>query len=740
MPTSHPSHSARSASRSSSRRLRVESLESRLAMAGNVVASVVNGHLTIIGDAAANQVFIGDQGNGAFVVRGLTGDTGAATTINGQSEITFQNVTGDLNIDLAAGNDLFYLTADTDWNLGNPYADTWNLGGFAPLLKQHGFAHVSGKLTLNLGDGNDTAVVAGSATGGMLLQGGSDNGNDGLFLRVNRNATTGLVAIDLAGGNDYAALSIDSTGATSILSGTGNDTLIVAYRSDADLVLDTGDGDDNLQFGGKYSYPGIIAGDPLLTQQLNANTATNTVQIRGGAGNDRLDVRHVKAASLIVDSGHGLDTVVVGGLGIRYDAQIIGGGAAGSTIDIITSDIGGPEGIDTFIDVIYLQVSLRSPTNIEGDLSVSFNYDVGSHSGRNRIRIGELPNSTARGFNVTGVLSVYGTIFDDDVLIRGIQAGSITIDTGWGSDSVLLSGISTTGDVNIQLGTGDDYGLIVEDYNKFSTGTFLDITQSYGYSATNIGGNLIIDLGAGDEIDSSMPTGYSFPFFVRATSGTGTAFSIGARNTGLTSNFTVAGQLKIDAGQGVVAMKIGAATFGSIEARLSPIAKSFLDLNVFMVTGDVNVYGSITDDAIRLNGFGIGGNTTVHAGDGDDQVTMNEWRLSSGAQGDVYVYGGNDNDRISIGGGDSLFVRRAIVVDSGANDDIVSLQKVFAVDRLWALLGTGNDLLDLQSSTADDGRFDGGSGLNLVSNLDESKFKRVQRSNLTPNEAAEILF
>lgn len=81
------------------RRFQVEALERRNLMAGNVLVSVNNGVLNVVGDAQANQVEIHQSTVNWYNVTGLNG-----TTINGKDNKLIR-VTGGMKIDLKAGDD-----------------------------------------------------------------------------------------------------------------------------------------------------------------------------------------------------------------------------------------------------------------------------------------------------------------------------------------------------------------------------------------------------------------------------------------------------------------------------------------------------------------------------------------------------------------------------------------------------------------------------------------------------------
>src|SRR5262245_51472265 len=89
-------------------RLKVEWLEPRAMLAGNVLASVnAAGLLTITGDANANEVEVIQTAADTYLV------TGVDTTINGGTEFEAAGVTG-VSVDLRAGDDIFTFTGSQE--------------------------------------------------------------------------------------------------------------------------------------------------------------------------------------------------------------------------------------------------------------------------------------------------------------------------------------------------------------------------------------------------------------------------------------------------------------------------------------------------------------------------------------------------------------------------------------------------------------------------------------------------
>src|SRR5262245_19355375 len=87
------------------RRLRLECLEPRAMLAGNVTASVNgSGNLTITGSNADNQIEITQVDVDSYLI------SGTDTTINGETELQVDGVQGSLTVDLKGGADVFAFT------------------------------------------------------------------------------------------------------------------------------------------------------------------------------------------------------------------------------------------------------------------------------------------------------------------------------------------------------------------------------------------------------------------------------------------------------------------------------------------------------------------------------------------------------------------------------------------------------------------------------------------------------
>lgn len=97
--------------RTSRRELRVERLENKTLLAGDVTVEVVDGNLLLHGDELDNQVLVrGTEEPGEFVIVGLVGSDGQQTTVNGAAEpVVVEGVRRNVRAMLGEGDDLIRL-------------------------------------------------------------------------------------------------------------------------------------------------------------------------------------------------------------------------------------------------------------------------------------------------------------------------------------------------------------------------------------------------------------------------------------------------------------------------------------------------------------------------------------------------------------------------------------------------------------------------------------------------------
>lgn len=282
-----------------SRRLAMESLETRQMMTGNVLVSVSGGNLVVSGDSGGNELrIIQSLQNGAPIAGRffITGQNG--TTINGQTVGQFfQNVTGDLQINLDGGNDRL--------TLGDGVSNSRFI--------------VPRDLQVDMGDGNDVVrldrvsvrddarLVTGAGSDGVFVKGaigglaGVDNGQNDLtidtgdradniflenvFVRHNLSVNTGND--DFTDVIDMHFMNIGND--TDVRTGAGGDIVRVSdVGFNDDLTIDTGSGNDSVSIDRcqvDELFLSLGTDSDALTLR---NTFGRRASLNGGLGSDTL--------------------------------------------------------------------------------------------------------------------------------------------------------------------------------------------------------------------------------------------------------------------------------------------------------------------------------------------------------------------------------------------------------------------------------------------------------------------
>ena len=276
------------------RTLRCELLEARHAMAGNVVAVLTEGQLTILGDDLANGVNVSfDVATGKHTVSGRDMG-GSATQLNGGTEPAEFTGVKHVRVWLGAGDDcLDFGAADAvytaiaqklaiDMGGGNDTLELGRAGNAAgaadPVVHR---LYVNKGIFVDLGSGDDDLEVANLKTNKSLIVMAGD-GNDEVTFATEHTPTgapsamlfpvvaKGNLHVHLGQGDDslillHAAVGqnmkiLDPAGAAmiaiadvvvaekiSINTGNANDQVILDYVGADDLNINTGGGDDEVK-------------------------------------------------------------------------------------------------------------------------------------------------------------------------------------------------------------------------------------------------------------------------------------------------------------------------------------------------------------------------------------------------------------------------------------------------------------------------------------------------------------
>ena len=248
--------------------LRVEELEARTLMAGNVTAIMSGGNLTLSGDTLGNEIQAYQTAPGTYRIVGNPG-----TTVNGASAFTASGVTGDVKINMGAGDDFVQLMMVVPGNLnidmgsGN---DFLSLGGFfelPPGAQSLPYAvDVKGGLTVNSQAGNDVLNIFDSRVAGATsLVTGSEN--DRVTLLNTRFLNT--LDLDTGSGDDSVDIgNISVTGKANLQTGSGNDAVTLkdsAFSSDLTLDGGSGTGDSLMKSGNLFAKPVTIKGFEIVS-------------------------------------------------------------------------------------------------------------------------------------------------------------------------------------------------------------------------------------------------------------------------------------------------------------------------------------------------------------------------------------------------------------------------------------------------------------------------------------------
>ncbi len=330
------------------RRPRMELLEDRRLMAGNVAVSLAidpsgPDHLIITGDNNANQIEIAETAY-TYVITPQDG-----TRINnmapGQAYHQIKShVTGDISINLGGGNDVLTVTGITTANdlvadlgsgdddavitdstfkddlkvFGGAGADLVRIDGVT--VGGHGVNSGYNDLLVDLGENttasssdevwiSDTDVMrdldlrlGNSAIKTARVEAGSTVGRDlsissgvgAAFVDLIRSEVARDVTINTGQSNDFLTLDRMDVGRNlAINAGSGN--------NDVTLSGSTVDGNLGLNTGGGY--------DEVWLSETAINGRSNYPTL--GGGNDTLDIRSTSARALNLDGGAGVDTLTI---------------------------------------------------------------------------------------------------------------------------------------------------------------------------------------------------------------------------------------------------------------------------------------------------------------------------------------------------------------------------------------------------------------------------------------------
>jgi hypothetical protein len=288
------------------RKFRMEKLEARELMAGDVAASVnASGDLILneaVGQAGLdNAVWVSRLADGRIRVDGNFAPDGTRSLVNGQNFQEFA-VTGKLIVTFGGGNDLVVLDGINKPAFQEVHIDVGSATSAADEDDVMIWGAVSrGNTTINTGAGNDWVYVTGAAIGTA-----TNAGN----LTINTGA--GADGVDVESLGTFLRGSIDIQTYAS-LNETDADRVNVEDVSLADdLRIRLGGGDDDLRLNivAAFDDIDIDAGAGNDKAKLEHVTAIDDLMARMGDGTDRFEIYYSTAADLVASGGGGMGDMI----------------------------------------------------------------------------------------------------------------------------------------------------------------------------------------------------------------------------------------------------------------------------------------------------------------------------------------------------------------------------------------------------------------------------------------------
>ncbi|MDA1232022.1 MAG: peptidylprolyl isomerase [Planctomycetota bacterium] len=259
----------------------IQALEDRALLAGNVVASLNGGHLSVTGDASANQLEV-TVSNNQVVLRGMTD-----TTINGSTSVfviadNTDTAPGNITIQTGAGNDTVIFSRNVKV-AGHVFLD----GGTENDSLSVTGATFRQSVSIYGRTGNDTISVQNATVDGILRVKG--NAGDDLISLTNVTTNSGLRVIGGAGADGVSLNNVTTNSWTEIKTGAGDDNITIR-DSDINgfLRVKTRQGSDILDMDGN-TVNGVTAINmgraTDFVRLRNTNTFNGAFRVQAGDGN-----------------------------------------------------------------------------------------------------------------------------------------------------------------------------------------------------------------------------------------------------------------------------------------------------------------------------------------------------------------------------------------------------------------------------------------------------------------------
>jgi Ca2+-binding RTX toxin-like protein len=595
---------------------------------------------TLIGNAGNDTI---DGGNGSDMLDGgagedsLTGGAGNDVLLGGAANDTLTSGTGNDSLLGGDGNDLLALGTSLDVNDtidGGAGLDTLSVTGGN--LTASTLVGVSNVEALKL-EGSSSANLA-AALSGITSIDTTAVGSQTVTLETGYNgaAIISVRATDVVNNTAHATISIDVgnaanlTAATSIVGGTGTDTILLVADGDATGAVLTGSSriDQITVFDGG---DGADAGKDVTIDLSGYATTSGRLTIDASA----LDAGAAAAAELLTikaPPGATSVTVVVGNGGsniaLGSGNDIVTGGSGGDTITSGTGNdsLSGGDGDDRFV------FSAASSLNTGAVLDT-----VAGGAGNDTLVLGvDIANSNVFA-NVSGVETLeLGT--GVDLTLNSNNGGFNLIKGDAASANMVTVDVGFTGPVTVDI-TGATVGDTI--INK--TASPLTVTANVADFAVSMQVQTITgSTGATDTLSLTASAGTAV--LSSSTSIENVIINDAGDDSGLGANLTLGTN-------GTSAISINASALDAGEHLTVSGGSATNNVTVIGGSGDDSVLGGAGNDSFT-GGAGVdtlsggGGNDLLDGGAGSDSLV--------GAVGNDTATGGLGNDTISGGTGIDL--------------------------------------------------------------------------------------
>ncbi len=459
------------------------SLSGASALAGDVLASVTGGTLTLAGSAATDQVSI-DQ-IGVANAKQFRVVPGVGTTVNGSAvPQLFSPITKDVAIALGAGSDSVTIVdsklprdlvgESVAANITDIELDRCRVARHLVGKSNGGSLELNVRATVVGGDvrlvggGQEDEILLAQDTlvrGNVVFRG--DDGSDDLI--CNQSAIVGSVRFDGGAADDGAQLSQATIGGdVRFAGGAGPDSVQVSSCDIGRMRIDLGDGDDGIVISATAVHGPLRANLGADANECASDhlAVAGALDIRGGGGPDSVHFlegcsieRDLKvslgdgANELVADtifvaggirarSGLGADDLSVLDSVIRRDVRFAPSPTAAITVDVVTV-------ADSIVlGNIRFDAASALDATVDGcDVARAVSARFGS--GSNSIAI---PGSIVGGVSIKGV----GGAEELELFAHTHVIGNVTAKLGDGPNKVKLLTCSVGGDVFAKTGSGDD--------------------------------------------------------------------------------------------------------------------------------------------------------------------------------------------------------------------------------------------------------------------------------------------